>query len=144
MNKRLIVILVVFLATLINGCIETPKESITSPSINVPPSSKQIYLYPGAMENFNFWGHDVSIKYLLQNSSHNVEITIDGIKEIFIKSITEQCNDCAYGKKIGNITYVIRPVTWRTNEAGEKVWEFDTWNTRELYFEMVIEGARSK
>ncbi len=142
MNKRLVVILVVFLATLFNGCIETPKEP--TPSVTVPPAPKQIYLHPGAMESFNFWGHDVSINYLLQNSSHIVEITIDDIKETIIKSTTEQCNDCAYSKKAGNITYVIRPVTWKTNEAGEKVWEFDTWNTSEIYFEMVIEDVRSK
>lgn len=142
MNKKLTVALIVLLALLLSGCIETTKES--TPSVTVPPAPKQIYLHPDTTENFNFWGHDVLINYALQNSSHNVEITIDGNKETLIKSINEQCIDCAYGKKVGNLTYVIRPVIWKTNEAGEKVWSFDTWNTSELYFEIVIEGIRSK
>lgn len=111
---------------------------------SISAASKQIYLYPDTTENFNFWGHDVLINYALQNSNHNIEITIDGNKETLIKSINEQCNDCAYSKKVGNITYAIRPVIWKTSDAGEKVWSFDTWNTRELYFEMVIEGVRGK
>jgi len=133
------------LAIFFSGCIEKPKESpVGTPSSVVPPAPKQLYLHPNTTENFNFWGHDVSINYLLQNSNHIIEITIDGNKETIIKSITEPCHDCSYGKKVGNINYVIRPVTWITNEAGEKVWSFDTWNTSELYFEMVIEGIRSK
>jgi hypothetical protein len=144
MTKRLLIMLVVFLAALLNGCIETPKESTPSHYVTVPPAPKQIYLYPGATESFNFWGHEVLIKYTIQNSNHSVEITIDGNKEIFTKSINEPRVDCAYDKKVGNLTYIIRPVTWVTNEAGEKVREFDTWNTSELYFEMVIEGIRGK
>lgn len=146
MKKELYVMWSVWLAVLLSGCIEIPKEStpVGTPSGAVPPAPKQIYLYPDTTENFNFWGHDILINYVLQNSSHNIEITIDGNKETIKQSITEQCNDCAYSKKVGNITYIIRPVTWKTNEAGEKIWSFDTWNTSELYFEMVIEGIKGK
>jgi len=146
MNKKYYVIYVVMIAILFSGCIEIPKQSppVETPSNIVPPAPKQIYLHPNTTESFNFWGHSVLINYILQNSSHNIEITIDGNKETIIKSITEQCRDCGYGKKAGNLTYVIRPVTWKTNGAGEKVWSFDTWNTNELYFEMVVEGMRSE
>lgn len=137
------ILTILTLAIVLGGCIEKKKElSVVTPSDIVPPAPKQLYLHPGTTENFNFWGHEVSINYTLQNSNHSVEITIDGNKETFIKSITEPCVDCAYGKKVDNLTYIIRPVIWKTNEASEKVWSFDTWNTSELYFEMVIEGIR--
>lgn len=146
MSKGLYVLLMIMLAILLAGCVETQKEPANpkTPSGAVPPAPKQLYLHPDSTEKFNFWGHDVSVNYILLESNHNIEITIDGKKETIIKSITEQCIDCAYSNKEGNISYIIRPVTWKTGEAGEKVWSFDTWNTSELYFEMVIEGIRSR
>lgn len=137
-------ITILTLAILLSGCVEKKNQiSNVTPSSIVPQAPKQIYLHPDKIENFTFWGHNVSINYTLQNSSHNIEMTLDGNKETILKSIYEQCFDCAYYKKIGNVTYVIRPVIWKTNEAGEMVWSFDTWNTSELYFEMVIEKIRS-
>jgi|SRR5665648_60867 len=146
MKKEFYILWLVLLAILFSGCTEIQNESppIVDPSGAVPPAPKQIYLYPDTTENFTFWGHDVLINYRLQNSNHNIEITIDGKKETVIKNTTEQCSDCAYSKKVGSVTYLIRPVTWKTNEAGEKVWSFDTWNTSELYFEMNVEGIRDK
>lgn len=140
------IITILALAILLSGCVETPKEPANSviSSSAVPLAPKQIYMHPNTTENFIFWGHDILINYVLHNSSHNIEITIDGKKETILKSINEPCHDCNYGKKLGNLTYNIRPVIWKTNEAGEKVWSFDTWNTSELYFEMVIEGIRGK
>lgn len=138
-------IMILTLAILLSGCVEKKNQiSVVTPSSIVPQGPKQIYLHPDTIENFNFWGHNVSINYTLQNSSHTIEMTLDGNKETILKSITEPCQDCAYNKKISNVAYVIRPVTWKTNEAGERVWSFDTWNTSELYFEIVIEGIRSK
>jgi len=142
---------------IISGCIDkvenipdidqdtTPFSTPVKPGASVPPAPKQLFLYPNSCESFQFWGHNMTISYL-SSSPHLVEVTIDGDIETIEINRSTQCpgSNCGYYITKNDIDYSIQPVIWRYNEAGEKIWYFETWNTSELYFEAHFKGTESR
>lgn len=143
-------VILCLITTTISGCIDKEEEDGINKNITpsltqfqtdstVPPAPKQLFLHPNSSETFLFWGHNITISYL-SISPHLVEFTINGDTEIIEINRSTRCpgNHCGYYATKDDIDYSIKPVVWRYNEAGERIWSFETWNTSELYFEAHI------
>ena len=120
----------------------TPFSTPAKPDASVPPAPKQLFLFPNSSESFQFWSHNMTVSYL-SSFPHLVEVTIDGDIETIEINRSTQCpgSNCGYYVTKNDIGYSIQPVIWRYNEAGEKIWYFETWNTSELYFEAHFKGT---
>ncbi|MBA1341574.1 MAG: hypothetical protein C5S40_05480 [ANME-2 cluster archaeon] len=125
----------------IRGCIDKEEEEGTdenfTPSLTpfqtdatVLPASKPLFLHPNSSETFQFQGNNITISYL-STSSHQVEVTIGGDTEAIEinRSIKYSGNHCGYYATKDDIDYSIKPVVWRYDEAGERIWSFETWNS---------------
>ncbi len=121
----------------------TPFSTPEKPGASVPPAPKQLFLYPNFSESFQFWSHNMTVSYL-SSSPHMVEVTIDGDIETIEINCSTQCpgNHCSYNVSMDDIDYSIKPVVWRYNEVGERIWSFETWNTSELYFEAHVKNIK--
>ncbi len=121
----------------------TPFSTPSKPGTSVLPAPKQMFLYPNSCESFQFWGHNMTVSYL-SSSPHLVEVTIDGVTETIEINHSTPCpgSHCDYYVVKDDIDYSLKPVVWRYNEAGEKIWSFETWNTSELYFEAHIKSIK--
>lgn len=136
----------------IRGCIDKEEEvgidGNLTPSLTpfqtdatVPPAPKPQFLHPNSSETFQFQGNNITISYL-STSSYQVEVTIDGDTEDIEINRSTKCpgNHCGYYSTKDDIDYSIKPVVWRYDEAGERIWSFETWNSSELDFEVHIIG----
>ena len=140
---------------IISGCIDegenangiyqniTPFFTPEQPDSYAPPAPKQLFIYPNSSETFQFWGYNMTVSYL-SAFPHVVEVTIDGVTEIIEINRSTPCSGthCGYYAVKGDIDYSIKPVVWRYNEMGERIWSFETWNTSELYFEAHIKSIK--
>ena len=138
------------LTPIISGCIDkkdlggidknlTPTLTSVNPDSEVPPAPQQLFINPSSSETVQFRGHNIMISDLAI-SPHLVEVTIDGDTEIIEINRSTKCpgNHCSYYATNNDIDYSIKPVVWTYNEAGERIWSFETWNSNELYFEVHI------
>lgn len=140
---------------IISGCIDegenangidqniTPFFTPEQPDTPAPPAPKQLFIYPNSSETFQFWDYNMTISYL-SAFPHVVEVTINGVTETIEINCSTPCpgSHCGYYVVKDDIDYSIKPVVWRYNEAGERIWSFETWNTTELYFEAHIKSIK--
>ena len=99
----------------------------------VLPASKPLFMHPNSSETSQFQGNNITTSYL-SPSPNQVEVTIDGETEaIEINRSTKYLgNHCGYYATKDDIDCSIKPVVWRYDEAGGRIWSFETWNSSEL------------
>ncbi len=104
----------------------------------LPGEPKQIFLQAGESENFVYYDHEISISYHASSPAQKFELVIDGEKEIIDIDLNTSCpgSTCFYSSKKGDITYTMQPVTWENRDGG-RVWSFGSWNTSEIYFQII-------
>lgn len=122
-------IAIAMLLILVSGCISTQK---------LPTEPRQLFLSTGEAGNFVYLNHYFSISYLSSFPMQKIELIIDGEKENISISSNTSCpgKTCVFSKKKGDITYLIQPVIWE-NKDGERTWSFGSWNTSEIYFQVI-------
>ena len=134
----------------IRGCINKEEEEGTDKNLTpfltpfqtgstVLPASKPQFLHPNSSETSQFPGNNIAVSYL-STSLHLAEVTIDGDTEAIKINRSTKClgNHCGYYATKDDIDCSIKPVVWRYNEAGERIWSFEIWNGSEVDFEVHI------
>lgn len=102
-------------------------------------ASEPLFLHSNSSETFQFPSHNITISYL-SPSPHTVEVTLGGDTEAIEINRLTRCpgNHCGYYATKDDIDYSIKPVVRTYNEAGGRIWSFETWNSSELDFEVHI------
>lgn len=131
--------LFLFFLLLTSGCaFQSQKETEPEqpqPSGKVPPAPKSFYITVGQSEEFTYWDHDIVISYLSASPVQSIKITVDGEEKTIERELTADPRGVYWDK--GNLSFALKPVSWEVRE-GQRVPIYEgTWNTTELYFEVV-------
>ena len=138
---------VLVLMIILFGCVSKPSQMtknetpVTPPSINVPPAPKELYIKVGQSEQFTYWGHNIEINYISAYPKQTVKVTVNGKEKNIEVEITAPPRGIYW--KEGNLSFVLKPVVWEVRN-GQRVPIYEkTWNTTELYFEVVTSGIET-
>lgn len=105
------------------------------PEGKVPPAPKSFYITAGQSEEFTYWNHNIVISYLSASPEQTVEITVDGEKRTIERELTADPRGVYWEK--GNLSFALKPVLWEVRDDQRVPIYESTWNTTELYFEVV-------
>ena len=131
----------IILSILVAGCVSNPSkvtnnEAPTAPlpptAPQVPPAPHQLYIKPGQFEQFNFWGHTITVNYASAYPTQIVKVAVDGSEKVIQKELTESPNGIDW--KEGNLSFTLKPVLWEMREGQNVPIYESTWNTSEVYF----------
>ena len=103
-----------------------------SPTLSVPRAPRQLFISKGQRAEFTYWGHTISINYLLYNPMQIVIIYVDGKGKGIVKRITDDPRGVYWNE--GNLRFSLKPVVWEIREGTRIPFYETTWNTSVLSF----------
>lgn len=144
-SLRIAAILVfIILVTSVAGCTSKPGQAgknktpmASLPTVSTAP--KQLYIKVGQVEQFTYWGHDISINYISAYPTQKVKLTINGVERIIQKELSDNPSGIYWNE--GNLSFTLKPVVWENRDSQKIPIYESTWNTTELFFE-VLKGER--
>jgi len=119
-------------APLPSKTLQVPPPSLPPPAPQVPPAPHQLYIKPGQLEQFTFWGHTIAVNYASAYPIQIVKIAVDGSEKVIQKELTDSPNGIDW--KEGNLIFTLKPVVWEMREGQNIPIYESTWNTSEVYF----------
>ncbi len=147
-RHTLLVVAILLLVGCVEPTVEEPGRQVKilaseppkiTPATTVPQAPKQAYLKVGHSEQFAYWGHNIEINYTSAEPKQIVEVEVDGALRSLEKELTDSPDGIYW--KVGNLSFTLKPVTWEMRDGRRIPFYEKTWNTTELYFEVVISGV---
>ncbi len=137
-SRRIMIDFVLFLIIMIlaSGCIQGPDTNNNSidHTTEIPPAPKQIYLKEGQNDHFAYWGHNITIDYVMSSPTQTIKITVDGSEKEITKEISDNPRGVYWNEK--NLIFSLKPVMWEKRDGNMVPIYEKSWNTTELYFEI--------
>jgi len=146
-------IIIILPMGILAGCASKPSEIITNeipstpPSTtvqlkpDVPPAPMQVYLRVGHSEQFTYWNHNITINYKSASPKQLATITVDGEEKDIEVELTADPRGIYW--RNGNLSFALKPVVWEIRDGQRIPFYEKTWNTSELYFEVVAKISPS-
>ncbi len=133
----------VLVLVLVAGCVSKP-DAMTkngqpaadtpSPTI-VSPAPMQLYIKAGQSEQITYKGHNITVNYTSAYPIQIVRITLDSSEKIIHKETGESPGGVYWKEK--NFSFTLKPVVWEIRDSQHIPIYEKTWNTTELYFEVL-------
>ncbi len=101
----------------------------------VSSAPKQLYIKAGQHEQFIYRGHNITINYTSAYPTQTVKITFDGTEKIIQKELTESPTGIYWRE--GEFSFTLLPVAWEIRDGQRGPSYGKSWNTTELYFEVL-------
>lgn len=150
MNKlKILVIGLIAISLIVSGCISEPSKNTSKPfknttneqsSLTTPVSKapKQLIIEAGKVEQFTYNGHNIEVNYTSAYPIQIINVKFDGFQRTFQRNLTENPNGIFWKEQ--NFSFVLKPVVWEIRDSQKIPIYEKTWNTNEIYFEIIKGG----
>jgi len=137
-NLVLIFAVLLFISLLFYNFEEIERDDnkgVDNATATAPPAPRQVNLEAGQVEQFTYKGHAIIINYSSAYPTQIITIALDGSEKIIQRERTENPRGIYW--KEGNLSFSLKPVVWEIRNGRRIPLYEKTWNTTEIYFEVL-------
>lgn len=128
-----VIIVLIVLGYLTYWQIQIAQEIPMKESAIAQPAS--FFLNVSQTATIEYFDHTISVNYISSLPMQKIKVTVDGEEKLIERERVDCTKSCGEYWTVDNLNLKVEPVTWVENTEGQLVWNLETWNTNEIYFE---------